>query len=589
MSGLNSLRGAVSVLALSAVSFASASALADYRLTVLHNNDGESQLINAGSGELEDFGGIARFGRVVRQLRLEGNAEGGVVVLSSGDNFLAGPEWEISLERGVPFYDSIALDLIGYDAFALGNHEFDFTPDTLCDFIEGFNVRPTKFLSANLDFTDEPCLQALEDANRVGSARIVRKDGELIGVVGATTEDLASISSPRNVIINDVLESVQRAVNLLSRAGVDKIVLISHLQSISEELDLIAGLRNVDIVIAGGGDELLGTEGETLVVPGDDEDGFFGPYPLIAQDADGVDVPVVTTPGNYKYVGRLVVDFDDDGNVTGIDPKSGLVRVAGGDNPDAVRPLALIQGLVTDPVDAGLQELAETVVGTTEVGLDGIRSNIRTRETNLGNLIADAFLQQATELAPAFGAPAPDVALANGGGIRNDDVRGPGEITALDTFDILPFSNILTVVPQIPREQFKDILENAVSLVENTNGRFAQIAGFSFTWDPAATPSDIEDGEIVVEGERVVDVVLDDGTVIVENGAVVPGDALNIAIVDFLARGGDEYPFDGAPFTNLGVSYQQALRNFIEGPLAGQITAADYPEGGEGRIVEITP
>ncbi len=582
-------RAAAAAGATAALALASAGAVADFRLTVLHNNDGESQLIDAGSG-LEDFGGIARFTALVRDLRQAAGAEGGVVLLSSGDNFLAGPEFNVSLENGVPFFDSLGLDLTAYDAFALGNHEFDFNPDTLCDFIEGFATFPfrTKFLSANLDFTNEPCLAALEAANQVGAARVVRKNGELIGIVGATTEALATISSPRNVVINPVLPAVQRAVDRLTLAGVDKIILISHLQSISEELNLVAGLRNVDIVIAGGGDELLGEEGD-LVVPGDDDDGFFGPYPLIASDADGREVPVVTTPGNYKYVGRLVVDFDDDGNVVNVDPVSSLVRVAGGDNPDAVAPGALVQGLVVDPVVAGVEELAQTVIGTTEVALDGVRGNIRTEETNLGNLIADAFLQQATALAPDFSAPLPDVALANGGGIRNDDVRGPGELTALDTFDILPFSNLLTIVADVSREQFEAILENAVSRVEFTDGRFAQIAGFSFAYDPTATPSDIVDGEIVVEGERVRDVVLDDGTVIVANGVVVPGAPVNVAIVDFLARGGDEYPFDGAPFTILGVSYQQALRNFVEGPLGGVVSAADYPEGGEGRIVELTP
>jgi 5'-nucleotidase len=592
MLGHNHLRGAASLVAATAIALASASAHADYRLTILHNNDGESQLINAGSGELENYGGIARFGRVVSDLRAEGGAEGSVVLLSSGDNFLAGPEWNASLERGVPFYDSLGLDLLAYDAFALGNHEFDFNPDVLCQFIGGFEflpAGPTKFLSANLDFSNESCLQTLADVNRVGRSRIVEKDGERIGIVGATTAELDTISSPRNTIINDVLPAVRSAVNGLRFAGVDKIILISHLQSISEELELISQLRGVDIVIAGGGDELLGEEGD-LLVPGDGDDGFFGPYPLIATDANGDDVPVVTTPGNYKYVGRLVVDFDDDGNVVNVDEKSGLVRVSGNpEDADAVEPLPGLQAFVVDPVSQALQDLAETVIADSEVGLDGIRGNIRTQETNLGNLIADAFLQQATALAPAFGAPVPDVALANGGGIRNDDIRGPGDITALDTFDILPFSNILTVVPSIPREQFKAILENCVSAVEFTSGRFAQIAGFSFTWDPAGTPSDIVDGEIVVAGSRVVDVMLDDGTMIVEDGAVVPGEAIDIAIVDFLARGGDEYPFDGAPFTNLGVSYQQALRNFIEGALAGSITAAEYPEGGEGRIVEIQP
>ncbi|MEM9384771.1 MAG: 5'-nucleotidase C-terminal domain-containing protein [Pseudomonadota bacterium] len=578
--------GATSLLVAGAL--VSASAQADLRLTILHNNDGESQLINAGSGELEDFGGIARFARVVRDLRTEGDAEGATVVLGSGDQFLAGPEFNVSLERGVPFYDALGLDLIGYDALALGNHEFDFNPDVLCQFIDGFAAFPTttKFVSANLDFTNEPCLAARESANVLGDFRVVEKNGELIGIVGATTADLDTISSPRDVIINDVLPAVQRAVNALRLAGINKIILISHLQSITEEQELATQLRGVDVIIGGGGDELLGDE-DTLIVPGDDEDGFFGPYPLTETDALGREVPIVVTPGSYKYVGRLVVDFDDDGIVTNIDSKSGLVRVAGGDNADAVDGLPFVQALVVDPVIAGVEELAETVIATTEVGLDGIRSNIRTEETNLGNLIADAFLSQATELALEFGAPAPDVALANGGGIRNDDIRGPGDITALDTFDILPFSNLLTIVPNVSRESFKEILENAVSAVEFTSGRFAQIGGFTMTYDPAAQAQDIEDGVIVVTGERVIDAVLADGTVLVENGAVQAGDALNIAIVDFLARGGDEYPFGDAEFTILGVSYQQALRNFIEGDLAGVVTAADYPEGGEGRIVAL--
>ena len=119
----------------------------DYRgvfwLTVLHNNDGESDLLNLGSG-LEDFGGAARFKTVVDQLKwtalngLNGypNWWRGVVMVSSGDNFLAGPEFNASQEKGVPFFDTIAMDLIGYDAVAIGNHDFAFGPDVLADFVD---------------------------------------------------------------------------------------------------------------------------------------------------------------------------------------------------------------------------------------------------------------------------------------------------------------------------------------------------------------------------------------------------------------------------------------------------------------------
>jgi hypothetical protein len=77
--------------------------------------------------------------------------------------------------------------------------------------------------------------------------------------------------------------------------------------------------------------------------------------------------------------------------------------------------------------------------------------------------------------------------------------------------------------------------------------------------------------------------VLDDGTVLIKDGEIVPGKpTVDIATIDFLARGGDAYPFRGAPFTTLGVTYQQTLENYLRE--IGTVTAADYPEGGEGRI-----
>ena len=94
------------------------------------------------------------------------------------------------------------------------------------------------------------------------------------------------------------------------------------------------------------------------------------------------------------------------------------------------------------------------------------------------------------------------------------------------------------------------------------------------------------DGKVEVAGTRVQRVILDDGTAIVESGKVAPGPALTVTVIDFLAQGGDEYPFRGAPFTNLGVTYQQALANYLKEPggLNGTVTIADYPPGGEGRI-----
>lgn len=577
-----------------------------FRLTLLHANDFESDLLNAGEGQ-EDFGGAHRFAGRLAELRSDARAEpgpNGTLTLSSGDNFLAGPEFNASLENGVPYYDSVAIQFMRFDAKAIGNHEFDFGPEVFADFLRGFYPRarlafphgsvPTlgdrgpTFISANLDFTAEPALQAFVDADVIRRSTIVRKGGEAFGIVGATTPGLASISSPRFVEVDpDVVGLVQAEIDALEAAGVNKILLISHLQSILEDLSLIGELRGVDIAVAGGGDELLANEGD-LLVPGD-EDEVFGAYPQIAVDADGQEVPVVTTSGSYKYVGRLVVDFNDAGEVVFVDGRSGPVRVAGGDQPDAVRENPFLANKVVEPVRSYVDELAATVIGESEVVLDGVRGHVRTEETNEGNLVADALRWQATELAGDFGVPVPDVAFQNGGGIRNDSEIPVGELTELTTYDVLPFANFVTVLPDLPASQLKEILENAVSQVEFTSGRFAQVSGLSFVYDPTGTPQEVDDdGAVLVPGNRVLDVTLDDGTVIVSGGAVTAGaPAVTVATIDFLARGGDQYPYRGAPFEVLGVSYQQALRNYLVDGLGGVVAAEDYPEGGEGRITSL--
>jgi 5'-nucleotidase len=314
---------------------------------------------------------------------------------------------------------------------------------------------------------------------------------------------------------------------------------------------------------------------------------------MTATDMDGTEVPVVTTAGSYGYVGRLVVGFDKDGNVVGIGENSGPVRVAGGDDPDAVEPDPEVQALVVAPVIAALDALASNVIGTSQVDLDGRRSEARSRETNEGNLIADALRWQATELAASFGVAVPDVALQNGGGIRNDSIIPAGDITELDTFSMVPFPNFVTVLENISRSQFKEILENAVSRTQpgdapGGTGRFAQVSGFRFEWSASGTAQVLNpDGTVATPGTRIQYVELDDGPVIVIGGAVVPGPDLTVATIDFLARGGDEYPYRGAPFTALGVTYQQAVANYIVDGLGGLITAADYPVGGEGRITEL--
>jgi 5'-nucleotidase / UDP-sugar diphosphatase len=583
-----------------------------FTLSILHANDGESKVISDG-----DFGGLDRFATRVLQLRQAATAfdptdrtPRGAITVTSGDNFLASPAITAGFDNhdaGGRIFDAIALDYIGFDAMAIGNHDLDFGPDRMADFIGDHVGSQVPFLSANLDFSNETTeLQSLVAAGRIAASVVVETAGEQVGIIGATTERLPFISSPRNIVIGDVATAVQAEIDALIAAGVDKIVLVSHLQSIDEELALIAGLTGLDVAIAGGGDELLANDND-LLVPGDTAS---GPYPLIATDADGREVPVVTTAGNYEYVGRLVVHFDYNGEVVAIDEVSGPVRVAGGAEPDAVLPDPFVQQQVVEPVAAFQADLAANVIvpaANCEVDLDGRRGavtsspfaivtpGVRNSETNEGSLIADALLWQGRQLAASFGAPLPIVGLQNGGGIRNDDIIPctTAGLTELDTFDMVPFANFVSII-QIPREQFKEVMENAVSRIENGDGRFAQVAGFSFTFDRAGTAQLLDaEGNVTTPGSRIVGLTLDDGTVVVNGGTVQPGADIVIATIDFLARGGDQYPFRGADFTNVGVSYQQAVLNYVvaaaaESGLEGAILAADYPEGGSGRISDVT-
>ena len=453
-----------------------------FSLTILHNNDGESQLLNAGS-DIEDFGGVDRFTTLINDLRTNATTDG-VLTLSSGDNFLAGPEFTASLETGDlgsrTYFDALALGTIGYDAIILGNHDFDFGPEILGDFIAFYNnnaTNPAPYLSANLDFSREASLQTLVDAGQIASSTIVETGGERIGIIGATTPNLPFISSPGNVVVNqDVRNVVQREIDRLTNdEGVNKIILVSHLQGVDEDEALIGQLTDVDVAIAGGGDNILANPGNQLV-PGDV---IQGSYPTLVTDAEGKEVPVVTTAGEYRYVGQLIVDFDEEGNLVSIDLGGGPVVVAGeGAEEEDGTPIAqtvmgdpTVQMEVIDPVQSFVDSLENNIVATSEVDLNGERNSIRFRETNLGNLVADAFLSQANQVAGDFGLGPVGIAVVNSGGIRAS--ISEGDVSELDTFNVLPFSNFVSVFPAIDPETLKNLLENAVSSISVIDGEVA--------------------------------------------------------------------------------------------------------------------
>jgi 5'-nucleotidase / UDP-sugar diphosphatase len=589
----------------------------DFRLTLLHNNDGESKLATGSS--VAGYGGAARFATVVDRLRAEADRKPrgrenrdkpkhkGTLLVSSGDNFLAGLALLYGFENGPPWPDAIVANALDYDAMTIGNHEFDFGQARLVEFIEGVDD-DIPFITANLGF-EGTLLEDLADEGRIAPSVIVRRNGERIGIIGLTTPDIAGISSPGNVQIeNDLAPIVNGQVDRLRRRGADKIVVSAHLQGIAADEALIPEVRGVDVWIAGGGDDLL-ADADDRLIPGDVA---VGSYPTAVEDARGDEVLVVSTSGEYKYVGRLTVDFDKHGRVTDYDDsRSGPVRVSGTPtDPDYAEEDPFIKENAVDPVDEFSEVLASQPNGTTQAALRRsvtvTNDPIRRREVGYGSLVADSFLWKARQLAatdPQIDEPT--VGLTNGGGIRADIDAGP--INRAETFAALPFFNQIVVVEDVGCEQLRQILERAYSALPGIAGQFAHLAGMRVVVDPSRTAQVLQAGtaQIVTPGERVRDLWLTNGTLqntaddtpLIANGAAVANcPTVDLATTDFSARDGDFYPFTTQGLTTflpVGALYNQAFEDYIvaptsEGGLGGTVTTAQYPESPAAGVRRIT-
>ena len=646
------------------------------RLQLLHASDLE--------GGVNAIGDAPRFAAIVDLL--DGASPNGTLTLSAGDNYIPGPFFNASGDGSMrtvfqdvyqTFFnepgltnireaggrvDISIMNIIGFDASTFGNHEFDAGSDAVETIIEedvrGATLGDLRwlgaqfpYLSSNLDFSGDGDLGNLFTADilpnsafaltpadaiaggnppKIAQATVVDLAGEKVGVVGATTQLLETISSPSGTqettggvddmaalaaalqpIIDDLADGDD---NIAGNADdVDKIVLSSHLQQLALEEDLITRLGKVDIVIAGGSDSLLANP-EDRLRGGDTAD---REYPIVTTNRDGDPAVVVSTDGQYSYVGRLLVDFDANGV---LDLSTLLPGVSGPKATDAqgladlgidpAFPVAsrpeLVQRLTT-AVEGIVTAKDGAVFGETSVYIDGRRAFVRTEETNMGNLTADANLAAAQAIDPGV-----VCAHKNGGGIRAEigeivevsagvyeerppsanpaSGRAAGEVSQLAIENSLRFNNELTLL-SLSASDLKEIFEHAVaeSGGGNTPGRFPQVSGCNFSFD-VSQPA----------GSRVQSLVIKDGDgkttdILVADGEVV-GDAnrsIRMVTLNFLAGGGDGYPFPalGSDRVDTGVGEQTALGNFLlANHGVGQGTpfsAADPEPAGDLRIQQI--
>jgi 5'-nucleotidase len=380
----------------------------------------------------------------------------------------------------------------------LGNHEFDLGQEALAAFADQATF---PLLSANIDFTGSDLLRG-----KIAPYVVLTVSGERVGIIGLTNEETGIASSPGpGIAIGPVVEAARGAVTELRAQGVNKIVALTHI-GYEKDLALAAEVDGLDVVVGGHTETLLGSPDELPAF----ERRPHGPYPTVVRSPS--DSPVLVVHANIwgRYLGRLEVDFDDEGRALSW---GGGLTFLGDDIPEDPALAEKVQEFA-----APIAVLEQTVVGTAAVGLVGERDRVRRGETNLGNLVADAMLAK-TQTAGTR------LAIMNGGGIRTS--IPPGEVTLGQVLEVLPFGNAL-VVFDLSGAELREALENGVSRVADASGRFPQVGGLRFSFDPAAAP-----------GSRVTSV---------ETGSLAEGfqpldEAADYRLVtnDFLFKGGDEY------------------------------------------------
>lgn len=413
---------------------------APFTLTILHTNDLHAHH-EPTRVQGKSVGGYARQASVILRLREEAVNP---ILLNAGDVFQG--TMYFNVYEGLS--DLAFMNMIGYQAMAVGNHEFDRGPEPLATF-----ARLAKFpvLSANLDLSKEPSLDLIRPS------AVIEVGGEKIGVVGSLPLNTLEITSAGPTIgMLDYRKSVQAAVDDLTRQGVDKVILLSH-AGFETDLEMAKVLRGVDVVVGGHSHTLLGE----VDIPG--FTGSRGPYPVVVTDAVGQKVLVVQAWEWGKVVGRLQVTFDEKGVPQSWEGGPVLVDESWPENPFVASMMAAFRM----PIEAA----ASKVVAQLETDLSQ-RFSVESGEPLMGNVIADAVLE-------ATRAQGSVVAFWNAGGVRSALEKGP--VTYGDLVQVCPFGNTL-VVMDVTGMELKAALEHGVS----AGGMLLPSRGFSYTFDPEA-------------------------------------------------------------------------------------------------------
>jgi len=393
----------------------------ELRLTVLHTNDVHSRLAGA-----------------IQSIRAEG---GHVALLDAGDQFQG--------SLFFTYYNGQAaaqvMNRLGYDAMAVGNHEFDGGPQTLACFAERIDF---PLLASNMDASADRHL-----AGRVAPWTVLEFGAERIGVIGLITEETPSISSPGPVIqFSDLTQSLKAAVAELEGMGIDKIIALGHV-GYWRDMALARAVDGVDIIVGGHSHTYLSSTDPAAT----------GPYPTLVTLPGGDTALIVQAYQWSRYLGRLDVSFDGAGRLSAWHGAPILMDNAIPEEPG-------VAALVTK-LNEPLHEIRNEVVGAAAEALGN--DTCRIGECALGNLVADIMLWRTA-------GEGSEIAIANGGGIRAG--LPAGSVTRGDVLQILPFGNTLATFGLSGRDVVKAL---ETGLARPGSGAFPHVAGLRYRWDPS--------------------------------------------------------------------------------------------------------
>ncbi len=475
--------------------------------------DGPALITLLHTGDMSEIAaddGIGGVAELMTLLEAERQRNPNAITTFGGD--LLSPSLLSGLTKGEHMIE--VTNALQFDVAVPGNHEFDFGPEIAQERIVAANF---PWLGTNLRDGD--------GATAVGTAETwtTEVDGYTVGFIGIVTPDTVELASPGDMIsFGDPVEAATPAVAALKEQGADLVIALTHLP-LSEDRRLLREVDDLDIALGGHDHTVMALyDGGKLIAKAGEDAEFLAVIDIAINREDDEIVWIPT----WQYQ-----------TTAGVEPQPEVAELVEKWN---------------SRLDS---ELAE-IVGTTETELVTLRSAVRTEETTFGNLVADAMRE----------ATGSDIAITNGGGIRADKTYAPGtELSRRDILSELPFGNV-TVVVELSGADIEAALENGVSQVEETAGRFPQVSGLSFTYDAAAEP-----------GNRVTEVT-------VGGEPLDPAATYRVATNDYMLNGGDGY----TAFANGRVVVDAAGGKLMASQVIDAIAAAPSvaPET-EGRIVRV--